>query len=68
MYTCAPKLTQDLLHQKLTSDPYPIIQTKHIRGYGSWFCFGNEKINHLPVSMEAHSKTQSKAYKINKLT
>lgn len=66
MYTCATKLADDLLNQKLAGDPYTITQKKHIRGCSSWFCFGNEKIKHFPVTMEICSKTQLKANKMNK--
>jgi len=66
MYTCATKLAHDLFSQKLAGDPYPITQTKHIRGCSSLFYFGNEKIKHFPVTMEICSKTQLKTNKMNK--
>lgn len=61
MYTCATKLADDILNQN------PITQMKHIRGCSSWFCFGNEKINHFIVAKQICTKTECKAKKRNKI-
>lgn len=47
-------------------NPIPLPKQNTLGWCSSWFCFGNEKIEHFPITMEICSKIQLKTTKMSK--